>query len=159
MVPEKSHAFCGTYEMCERSSACDRRLTSTPPKDRLPDVTSLKRSSILAMVDLPEPVLPMMAVVWARRKEKSTSCRVSSSASEKRRPTWSKRATSSPTPSRRAHSASSAISGARSRTSAERVRHAMARGTDRMAICAIIMQNMMSMACSTRAVMEPICMA
>ena len=126
------------------------------------------------MVDLPEPVLPMMAVVWPRRRTKSRLRRVSSSASSKRKLTWSKRATSlasavagcagfspsaRPVMAAAVPTAGSLIAESMSRTSFARERHAQARGICRTQNWAIIMKNMMSMAYSTRADMEPICMA
>ncbi len=48
------------------------------------------------MVDLPLPVLPMMAVVWPRRRTKSRSWRVASSASAKRNQACWKAQTASP---------------------------------------------------------------
>ena len=66
MVPLKSQAFCGTYEMWSRSSCWVMVRTSLPHTVSSPSVTSWKRSMSLAMVDLPEPVCPMIAVVVPR---------------------------------------------------------------------------------------------
>ncbi len=79
--------------MRSRRSCWVMERTSAPEKRTEPSVTSSRRSSILAMVDLPEPVEPMIAVVWPRRQEKSISGTVSSSASGKRKETWSNVAT------------------------------------------------------------------
>ena len=113
------------------------------------------------MVDLPEPVDPMTAVTSPRCRLKLRLRRVSSSASAKRKLTWSKRATG--TDGSAATSSAGAFwsltRGSTASTSEARVRHAMARGSCRMANWPIIMKNMMSMAYSTSADIDPICMA
>ena len=76
----------GAHRQFAPRSACWGRLRmSSPPNSTAPPVTSWKRSSSLAMVDFPLPVLPMMAVVSPRRRAKSSPRRVASSASAKRK--------------------------------------------------------------------------
>jgi len=89
------------------------------------------------MVDLPLPVLPMMAVVWPRRRTKSRSWRVASSASAKRNQACWKAQTASPSVWGRLP-APSVISGRWERTASIRSRQTLARGRSMRTIWAII---------------------
>ena len=80
MVPENSTPFCGTKPICCRSSSSGRSRSSTPSSVMLPAVTSYRRGIRFTSVDLPQPVLPMIAVVWLGFAVKQRSVRAFSSA-------------------------------------------------------------------------------
>ena len=116
---------------------------SVPLRRMAPRVTSWKRKISEAMVDLPVPVPPMMAVVWPRRQVKSSSLRVSSSASAKRKETLRKDSTSGASSSKGwgGPLTRSWISGVWSSTTCTRSQHSSARGIIIMTIWAIIKKN------------------
>ena len=58
--------------MRERRSRWVMSRTSTPSSMTLPQLASWNRSASIAIVDLPEPVPPMIAVIWPLRQTKST---------------------------------------------------------------------------------------
>ena len=98
----------------------------------------------MAIVDLPEPVPPMIAVVWPVLQEKLTCRNVSSCASAKRNVT-SRNASTSPSGSgprplisTAAPGSGSAICGLWSSTSRTRSQHSSALGKVMITICAII---------------------
>ena len=62
IVPEKRMFFCGTKPTQARNFLRSKSLTSTPPIVTLPSVASAMRGIKLTMVDLPDPVEPMIAV-------------------------------------------------------------------------------------------------
>ncbi len=55
--------------------------TSTPSSDTVPSVASKNRGTSFTSVVLPEPVEPMMAVVWPGRVLKLTEATTGSAAS------------------------------------------------------------------------------
>ena len=71
MVPLKRNAFCGTSPIRSHSSSGSISRTSTPSTRTAPPVTSSRRGTSDSSVDLPAPVLPMIAVVrpGSARKE------------------------------------------------------------------------------------------
>ena len=80
MVPENNTPFCGTKPIFPRSSCIDSLRISLPSISTLPAVTSYRRGIRLTSVDLPHPVLPIIAVVVPGVAVKSISCSTSSSA-------------------------------------------------------------------------------
>ena len=147
MVPENNHALCCTKERCSRSCFCGISRISTPFNNTAPFVTSLNRIIREATVDFPLPVPPIIAVVFPRLQVKLRFFKVYSSASAKRKNTFSKASTS------RLFSLSStrwlllsAIVGEKSITSPIRLQHSSARGRVKITICAIIKKNKDSMA-------------
>ena len=63
MVPEKRYGRCGTSPIRLHSTSGASSRTSTPSTNTEPDVASNSRGTRWSSVVLPEPVLPMIAVV------------------------------------------------------------------------------------------------
>ena len=73
IVPENNTPFCGTKPISSRRSDIVMFRISFPSSVILPSVTSYKRGIRLTSVDLPHPVLPMIAVVCPGSAVKSMS--------------------------------------------------------------------------------------
>ena len=81
IVPENNRPFCGTMPICFLSSSCDISLISIPSKVICPLVTSKNLGIKFIRLDLPEPVLPIIAVVCPGLAVNERFSRVFSSAS------------------------------------------------------------------------------
>ena len=87
--PENKIPVCGTYPICERNVSIDISLISTPSKVIFPLVTSKNLGINFARVDLPLPVLPIIATVCPGFASKSISSKTFSSPSAYLKSTWS----------------------------------------------------------------------
>src|SRR5439155_5616550 len=86
-VPLKRYGFWGTSPIRDHRMVGSRSRTSTPSMSTAPEVTSKRRATKLIRLVLPEPVLPMMAVVSPASDVNEMSSSTGCSAPGYRNPT------------------------------------------------------------------------